>query len=200
MVQKGLCPAQRAEWAANLVGVIDPTDPAVIDVHDFRRAGESKRVERDVVIHEALGNPVIGVPQGAQVDLQILLESVIDGVLVTAEAVYPFEGQCSRCLDPISGQRSTEFSQLFLWSEPEQADEEHLPLIDQGFVDLTGELQDAIGLDLPLAPVCREDCPGLCPRCGARLAEAGPEHHHEEIDPRWAALSGLELDTDADDE
>ena len=179
--------------------MIDATDPAVIDVHDFRRAGESKRLERSVTFTEALANPVIGVPQGAEVNLRLLLESVIDGVLVTAEVDYPVEGQCSRCLDPVSGQLSTEFSQLYLWSEPDEADEEELPLVEQGFIDLSSELDDAIGLDLPLAPVCREDCPGLCPRCGVRLAEAGPEHHHDETDPRWAALGELQLDADASD-
>jgi len=180
--------------------VIDATNPAVVDVHDFRRAGEFKRLERTVTIDEPLGNPVIGVPSGAEVILRLLLESVIDGVLITAEVDYPVTGECSRCLDPVSDQRSTEFSQLYLWEEPEQAGDEALPLVEQGLIDLNSELIDAIGLDLPLAPVCREDCPGLCPSCGVRLAEAGPDHHHDETDPRWAALSELQLETDGDTE
>ena len=177
--------------------MIDPTDPAVLDVHDFRRAGESKRLQRQIELPDPPANPVIGVPEGSTVDVDLLLESVIDGVLVTGQLTYQLAGECSRCLEPVSGQGEVEFSQLYLWDEPEVLDEDPLPLVEQGFIDLTGELRDAIGLDLPLAPVCREDCPGLCPRCGVRLAEAGPEHQHEELDPRWAALSQLQADTDA---
>lgn len=180
--------------------MIDPTDPAVLDVHDFRRAGESKRLQRQIELPDPPANPVIGVPEGSTVDVDLLLESVIDGVLVTGELTYPMVGECSRCLDPVSGRGEVEFSQLYLWDEPEVLDEDPLPLVEQGFIDLTDEVRDAIGLDLPLAPVCSEDCPGLCPRCGARLAEVGPEHTHEELDPRWAALSQLQQDTDGDDE
>lgn len=180
--------------------MIDPTDPAVLDVHDFRRAGESKRLQRQIVLTNAPANPVIGVPQGAPVEAELLLESVIDGVLVTGEVTYPMAGECSRCLDPVSGQGQVNFSQLYLWSEPEVLDEDPLPLVNQGFIDISGEVRDAIGLDLPLAPVCREDCPGLCPRCGERLAELGPDHKHEELDPRWAVLSQLQPDTEDSDE
>ena len=180
-------------------GVIDPTNPAVLDVHDFRRAGESKRVQRHIELAEPPANPVIGVPEGAPVGLDLLLESVIDGVLATGEVTYQMVGECSRCLESVSGQGVVEFSQLYLWDEPEVLDEDPLPLVAQGFIDVSGEIRDAIGLDLPLAPVCREDCPGLCSRCGVRLAEAGPNHRHQETDPRWAALSELELDTDGTD-
>lgn len=176
--------------------MIDPTDPTVLDVHDFRRAGESKRLQRQIILSDPPANPVIGVPQGAPMDVELLMESVIDGVLVTGQVTYPMAGECSRCLDPVVGQGEVEFSQLYLWSAPDVLDEDPLPLVEQGFVDISGDIRDAIGLDLPLAPVCREDCPGLCPRCGVRLAEVDPEHKHEELDPRWAALSQLQDDTD----
>jgi len=58
-------------------------------------------------------------------------------------------------------------------------------------IDLEQPLIDAVGLELPLSPVCRDDCPGLCPDCGVALAEAEPGHHHEQVDPRWAKLSGM---------
>ena len=48
-----------------------------------------------------------------------------------------------------------------------------------------------LGLALPFAPLCSEDCPGLCPDCGVALATAEPGHHHDKIDPRWAKLTGL---------
>ena len=57
-------------------------------------------------------------------------------------------------------------------------------------VDLEQPIIDAVGLELPFSPVCRPDCPGLCPECGVALA-AEPGHHHDHIDPRWAKLAGM---------
>jgi uncharacterized protein len=53
-------------------------------------------------------------------------------------------------------------------------------------------LRDAVVLGLPLNPVCDEDCAGLCPTCGERLADLEPAHSHDSVDPRWAALSALQ--------
>jgi uncharacterized protein len=69
-------------------------------------------------------------------------------------------------------------------------EDEALPVIEDDLIDLTEVLRDAVVLALPLAPLCSADCPGLCPECGILLAEA-PDHAHEQIDPRWAALGGL---------
>jgi uncharacterized protein len=63
-------------------------------------------------------------------------------------------------------------------------------VLEGDLLDLEPTVRDAVVLQLPLAPVCREDCPGLCSTCGARLAE-DPEHSHDEVDPRWAALTAL---------
>lgn len=176
--------------------MIDPTDPAVVDVRDFRRAGESKTLQRVATAGEDLGNPVIAVPVGSDVSLDLLLESVVEGVLVNGTATFPVVGQCSRCLDPVTGQVSTSFSELFLWEEPEEVgeDDDPLPLVTEGLVDLRETVRDAIVLDLPLAPVCDEDCRGLCATCGARLAD-DPGHHHDTADPRWAALADLDLES-----
>jgi uncharacterized protein len=70
-------------------------------------------------------------------------------------------------------------------------EEDEVGHIVDAMIDLEQPLIDAVGLELPLSPVCRDDCPGLCPQCGEPLAEAGPGHHHDEIDPRWAKLSGM---------
>jgi uncharacterized protein len=57
-------------------------------------------------------------------------------------------------------------------------------------IDLEQSIIDAVGLDLPLSPVCRPDCPGLCSECGVPLASE-PGHRHEQIDPRWAKLAEM---------
>ncbi|MFM2438540.1 MAG: hypothetical protein RLZ55_1363 [Actinomycetota bacterium] len=169
-----------------------PTDPYVLDVHDFRRAGDSRRVERVVPAPAELGNPVITVPSDSQVDLDLLLESVVEGVLVDGAVRYRAVGECSRCLEPLAEQREAPVSQLYLWEPAEQGeDDDPLPVITrEGLLGLEPEVRDAVVLDLPLAPVCREDCPGLCAECGIRLAD-NPQHGHEHTDPRWAGLAGV---------
>lgn len=170
--------------------MIDPTNPAVLDVHDFRRAGEMRQVERALPAPEGIANPVITVPGGADVAVGLLMESVIEGVLVSGTVTYPVTGECSRCLDPLVDTRTTEMSELYLWHPPEQEDPdaEPMPLVQGGFIDLSEAIRDAIVLDLPLAPVCDDDCPGLCPQCGARLVD-DPDHDHPTVDPRWQALA-----------
>lgn len=158
-----------------------------------------KRLTRNAIAGADLGNAVITVPEESPIELDLLLESVIEGVLVSGTARMSAVGDCSRCLDPVVLPQEFEFSELYAWEEPPpeevSADDEPLPLIRSGLVDLAPLLRDVIVLGLPLAPVCDEDCPGLCSECGLRLA-ADPGHHHEAIDPRWAVLGGLDLPAD----
>lgn len=174
----------------------DPNDPAVVDVHDFRRAGGMKRLQRVAQAGEDLGNAVINVPVGAPIELDLLLESVIEGVLVTGTASMVAVAECSRCLTPMEQAQQVDFSELFLWDpqEPEELseDDEPLPVVADGLIDLGPLLRDTIVIELPLAPVCQESCPGLCDTCGAPLA-GDPEHGHDQPDGRWAQLKSLDL-------
>jgi uncharacterized protein len=174
----------------------DPADPAVIDVHDFRRAGGMKRLERVAQAGDDLGNAVNRVPLGAPLDLALLLESVIEGVLVTGTASMVAVAECSRCLTPMAEAQRIDFSELFLWEPqlPEELseDDEPLPVVADGLIDLGPLLRDTIVIELPLAPVCDDSCPGLCATCGAPLA-ADPGHAHEQTDERWGPLKSLDL-------
>lgn len=159
-----------------------------------------RRLSREVPAEEGLGNPVITVSDTTPVQLDVMLESVIDGVLVTGEVRYDVSGECARCLTALAETRSTNLSELYLWQPPEQEDPdaEPLPLVAGGLIDMSEAIRDAIVLDLPLAPLCRDDCPGLCSECGARLAD-DPDHHHDSTDPRWAALADWQVgDADGD--
>jgi uncharacterized protein len=157
-----------------------------------------------------IGIMSIGVPPGSVIDLDLRLESVIEGVLVTGTARVRLEGECSRCLDPVSDELEIDVQELYLYEETdhrgrvvehreddEQDDEQRHVVAEH--LDLEPMLRDAVVLDLPLAPVCRDDCPGLCPQCGFRL-EDDPEHHHDVIDPRWAALGALGTTGTTDDD
>jgi len=176
---------------------LDPRSPLVIDTRELgRRPGSMRTLSRSFPAPGDLTVDVVGVPQGSPVDLNLRLESVMEGVLVSATAQAEVAGECVRCLDPIT--RSVEVSLQELYAYPgrerDMADDEtELPVLEGDLIDLEPVLRDAVVLALPLRPLCRDDCPGLCVECGARLAD-DPDHGHQAADPRWAALQGL-LDT-----
>jgi uncharacterized protein len=142
------------------------------------------------------------VPVGGDVDLDLRFQAVSEGVLVTGSAVAPLTGECARCLDPLTSSIEVSFQELYRYlPDPDEdgADGENRNL-DGDFLDLEPAFRDAVVLALPLSPLCRDDCPGLCVECGAKLAEAGPDHGHgDKVDPRWGILAKLELNDRVED-
>ena len=146
-------------------------------------------LRRAVPAPEALAVELIGVPAGEPVELDLRVESVVEGVLVTGTAVAPLRGTCGRCLSPIADTVRADIQELYAYQPAEQ--DEDIQLVQGDLLDLEPVVRDSVVLALPLNPLCSEECPGLCPTCGARLAELPSGHHHREADPRWAALSSL---------
>ncbi|HJP76976.1 MAG TPA: DUF177 domain-containing protein [Pseudonocardiaceae bacterium] len=168
--------------------------PWVIDTRDIgRRPGTSHRYHREAAVEHALGfEPVIMVPKGSTVTFDALAESVVEGVLMSGTATAHTEGECSRCLDPLTGEVEIEFTELYAFPDSlteATTDEDEVYRITDDLIDLEPVIRDAIVLALPQAPLCTPDCLGLCPECGGRRAELGPDHGHETIDPRWAGLA-----------
>lgn len=173
------------------MSTLDPRDPLVFDIRDLgRRAGSMMELDRTVPAPADLGGGVAVVQDGSDMGLTLRFESVVEGVLVSGTASVRVTGECARCLDPVEWDQVVPLTELYL-HEPGPDDEEELPVLDGDFLDLDPVVRDAVVLVLPLAPLCRADCPGLCVECGARLAD-DPTHEHERIDPRWAGLAGLE--------
>lgn len=164
----------------------------VLDTHDLvRRAGEMREVRTTVTAPSDLGIAVIGVPEGAPIELDLRLEAVVEGVLVTGTAYAPLTGECVRCLTAVSDEIEVDVQELFTYAESDAEDEEASRL-DGERADLEPVLRDAIVLELPFQPVCRPDCAGLCPVCGHDL-NADPDHSHDAaVDPRWAQLAQFE--------
>jgi uncharacterized protein len=186
----------------NPLPAIDPRAPLVLNTRALGRRPGSMRKERLVVpAPEGLGVEMVSVPKGADIELDIRLEAVMEGVLVSGTVRVPLAGECARCLEPISESVEVEFQELFVYSDTRSGGhaEEDERRLERDLIDLEPVLRDTVVLDLPLSPLCREDCPGLCPECGVRLADAEPDHHHDAVDPRWAALRGL-IDNEDDDE
>ncbi|TSB25143.1 YceD family protein [Streptomyces sp. NBC_01525] len=189
---------------------LDHRSPLVFDTRELgRRPGALQRLSRTVEAPRDLGNEVIGVPEGTPFALDLRLESVMDGVLVTGTARATVKGECVRCLEPLERELAADFQEMFAYpdadartrtaeSGDDAEDEEDTLFVEDDLFDLEPVLRDAVVLALPLQPVCREDCPGLCSDCGARLAD-DPDHHHDAVDIRWAALQGL-VGTNQDDE
>jgi uncharacterized protein len=171
---------------------LDPRSGLVLDTHELgRRAGAMKVVRATVEAPADLGIAVIGVPPGSPVELEVRLESVVEGVLVTGTATLQVRGECVRCLVPVSDELEVEIQELFVYPGMEP-DDDLASRLEGDLIDLEPLLRDAVVLDLPFQPLCRVDCAGLCIECGANLNENPDHRHDEELDPRWAALRALE--------
>jgi len=173
-----------------------------------RQAGSALTQTRTVPAPDDLRLELIGVPVGADVALEVRFEAVSEGVLATGTTTAPLAGECARCLAPLTSSVTASFTELYLYPDgrhdrhdkhekhdrhdkhdeyEEQHDDERY--LDGDLLDLEPAFRDAVVLALPMSPLCREGCPGLCAECGVPLADAGPGHRHDEpADPRWAAL------------
>jgi uncharacterized metal-binding protein YceD (DUF177 family) len=169
-------------------------NPWLVDLRELgRRAGSLQEIDRTLPAPAGWRVELIGVPEGAEVRLRLRLESVMEGVLVSGELDVPVEGSCARCLEPVEDTLELDVQELFAYSgstTEATSEEDEVRRVDGDFLDLEPMVRDAVVLSLPLAPVCSENCSGLCVDCGQRLDDLPPDHTHEVIDPRWAGLAG----------
>jgi uncharacterized protein len=163
-----------------------------------------REIDRDLPASELLKGKAsldgLYTAQGSDLELRLRLESVVEGVLATGEITGSLVGECVRCLDPIEVPLEADFQELFLYVGDEMSAgevDESLYVVEE-LLDLEPVVRDSLLLDLPLQPLCEDDCPGLCPECGARLAE-DPDHGHDSVDPRWAVLGQLQMSESAGD-
>lgn len=171
---------------------LDPKAPLVLDTHELgHRAGTQRQTSLSVPAPADLGIDMLGAPEGSDIDLELRLEAVMEGVLVTGTASTHVFGECVRCLDAIEENLVVDLQELYEYDDPDATEDDESSRLEGDLLDLEPVLRDAVVLALPHNPLCGPDCPGLCPDCGARLAD-DPEHTHGEVlDPRWAALSQL---------
>lgn len=202
------------------MGAHEQESPWVIDTRELiRRPGFMRELSRTVAAPERIGTDVIAIQPGRPVELRLRLESVVEGVLATGTVEATASGLCVRCLDDVGVDLEVGFQELFAYPEraahhskvaapagrkvggggkDTETDEDEQHVLDGDLMDLEEVVRDAVVTALPFQPVCRDDCPGLCSECGARLAD-DPDHHHDVIDPRWSALSALSAPADDDE-
>lgn len=163
-----------------------------------RQPGSMRTVNRIVTVPDALETAMASVPKGQEIELDLRLEAVMEGVLVTGTVRGRLTAECSRCLDPLSEELEAGFQEMYryaaddeesLGGDEDAGDEDEDYYLEGDLLDLEPVVRDAVVLALPLSPLCGPDCPGLCAECGVKLADAGPDHGHGDgVDPRWEAL------------
>jgi uncharacterized protein len=172
---------------------VNSRSPFVLDTRELgRQPGSMRDYRREVAAPEHLGLDMIGVVEGAPLVLTVRLESATEGVLATGSVTGELRGECGRCLDDFTDALDVDFVELFAY--PDSAtdattDEDEVARLKGDRLDLEPVVRDAVVLSLPLTPLCRPDCGGLCSECGERLDDLPAGHSHTQLDPRWAALT-----------
>jgi uncharacterized protein len=138
------------------------------------------------------------VAAAAEVVVDADLEVVDGGVVVTGTVASTWEGECRRCLRLVTAPLVATVREVFeraprVRDEDLDDDEAETYPLSGDLVDLTPMARDALLLELPLAPLCREDCEGLCPRCGADRREQPCDCIDQPGHPVWAALATLRI-------
>ena len=172
---------------------LDPRRPLVLDTRELgRRPGSMRAVRTEVPAPPELAVGMATIPEGASLALDLRLESVVEGVLVSGTVTAPVTAECARCLTPVSDTVTVELTELFAYPESvteQTTEEDEVHHLAGELLDLEPVVRDALVLDLPLSPLCRDDCRGLCAGCGERLDDLPDDHTHTTTDPRWAALA-----------
>ena len=181
--------------------------PFILNTYELpRRAGELKEYELDIEAPTRIGVPLIAVPEGDVIEADIRLESVTEGVLLSAEIYAVAIGECIRCLESVEVVIDRKIQELYRY-EPtnekgrkKRRDDEDIDLDIDDELQMQGDLMnleipiiDAIILTLPVNPLCSEECLGLCPDCGEKWASLLEDHAHEVIDARWSGLENLDF-------
>jgi uncharacterized protein len=159
-----------------------------VSVTDLRRPGATRDVDVRATLAD-LRNGIVEVPPNEPVHAQLHLERVSDGVVTRGEIDARWQGVCSRCLQPVTGETHVHVDELF---EEEPVEGETYRL-ERDVLDLEPLVRDALVLELPQAPLCDPECRGLCPNCGTDRNTGSCDCEPDEADPRWAALRSLDL-------
>lgn len=166
------------------------SNPFHINVFDVsQRIGEDREKHLEFPAPQHLGEGIASVNQGTIIVMDVRLEGLHDGILVSAEIETVADAECVRCLDPITLPVEVEFQELFAYSPTEELEYS----VHDNHVDCEQLVRDAVVLELPFQPLCDEDCLGLDPETGDKLMEPRSTDSPN-IDPRWAALEALASD------
>jgi uncharacterized protein len=166
-------------------------DPFEVSLKELRGSGGTRHVVRSSVLTEPLVADMDSrVPSGAEALADLTLQAFDGGVAVTGTVSTRWEGECRRCLANVDGEISADVRELFRRGGGE---EEGTYRMGDDHLNLREMVLDSLFASLPVLPLCRRDCRGICPRCGTdrNLEECGCVE--VEVDPRWSALNVLHM-------
>ena len=155
----------------------------------LRRPGDRRPVELDARLGD-LAVSASRVPEDAVAQLALQLDAVPDGLVVSGTVSVPWTGTCRRCLREVAGRLEVPLREIF---ERHPVEGETWPL-EGDQIDVAPVVRENVLLELPQAPLCGEDCQGLCPECGVDRNDVACGHTVEPADPRWAALDSLRFE------
>jgi uncharacterized protein len=174
---------------------LNPRQPLVVDTTKLpRQPGATRALQRVIPAPPNLGLEMVSVPAGSDVELDLTLTSVSEGVYISGQVRGSLTGECGRCLNEINQSFEVSLAELYAYADStteETTDEDEVGRMQGDLIDLEPAVRDAVVLMLPTNPLCRADCPGLCPECGVHFDDLPADHSHADVDPRWAALQGL---------
>jgi len=161
---------------------------------DVRELLQQPGAHKHVVLRAALpdlATPVASVPAGSPVTVDAELESVVEGLLVTGKLGATVALRCVRCLRDVEHELEVDVRELFAL-EPRGDEDEGYAVLANDRLSLDTMVRDALVLAFPAFPLCRPDCAGICPECGADRNAVNCGHGAPGVtDPRWAALASL---------
>jgi uncharacterized protein len=169
--------------------------PLLVNVAELlRRVGSVREIDRQIEA-DFFKFDDSRIITGSQVDVALTLEALTDGIVVhgTLGAQWGFE--CRRCLKALTGRAEVEVQELY---QAVISDPDAYPITGEQ-LDLLEMARENVLLAVPLAPLCRADCPGLCPQCGADLQVDRCSCTRAERDDRWAALDSLNFESRVDE-
>ncbi|KFI84831.1 YceD family protein [Bifidobacterium psychraerophilum] len=177
------------------------------------RPGQSLELDADFPAPSGIGDQIVGVTEGDATHMSGNIDSIVDGLILNARITAPVHAECTRCLKPLNNDWHVDALAFFSFDMDDgngksaKGDEEIIAGEDESedvypvaaggsIIDVEAMLRDNLVESLPLQPLCKEDCLGLCPQCGINLND-NPEHGHEVTDIRWAALADFKEQLDA---
>jgi uncharacterized protein len=170
---------------------------------DVRELLQKPGAHRHVVVGaplDDLATPVASVPPDRPVTVDAEVESVVEGLLVTGKVSATAVVRCVRCLRDLDHEVEVEVRELFAL-EPGEDEEEGYAVLPDDRLPLDTMARDALVLAFPAFPLCRPDCAGLCPVCGADRNSTDCGHGGaDDIDPRWAGLADLRTSIQEEDD
>jgi uncharacterized protein len=175
---------------------VNARGPYIQNVRDLiRNPGDMRERRLEITVPERMGEGLVAVQEGSRLDVDLKLESLHEGILASGNVIGVADGECARCLAPVSLPVEVEFAELFGYPADEPFDHQ----LDGDLLDLEPVVRDAVVLALPFQPECVDGCEDLELGPGISLITADAERD-KPADPRWAALQGFAQDTDSREE